>query len=487
MHKEDKNKSLVKLINSLSEESDYSKKTKVEEDINLIIDIYQNGFRHSYSDISLCIQEIITNREKNENLTSNLVFLKEKIDARKDLDSTFYKAFTKLYDHINLEIGRYNFYTRIVKNLESPVDVKDKDLIKNKDVKEKIKQNKKDINKIRPVIQRFQQTLEKVDLANENIDQKLARNSVSSITSLTIFSAIIIAFTGGFNYVSSIFSSTISFSKYRLIFMIASVGFILFNVIFLLLYIVCKMNDKNIETKCKYSTSDKQFCNNKCGNYYCTKRMHFATFSCRLVHKYPYILFVNVVILLLMYYDVVLATKDIHNVFMFGSNLTYFHLLVLLPLLFFIVILIVKVIKKWFQLRKNYLAEALEWVENYIKYKKKLFNSIQQALETVQERLSQIMGNSVDSQDVDFREIEQLINTFNNKKNMELKVIRQLKKEFKLEFARGIKNLKYVTYYEHRQNKRKIKRLIIQLGKETSAIEVPQKVTTEECDESNAS
>ena len=72
----------------------------------------------------------------------------------------------------------------------------------------------------------------------DKIDSKLDSNKISSITTLTIFSAVVLAFSGGITFEAGMLQGMAAASPYRLVFTIALTGFILFNTIFALLYMV---------------------------------------------------------------------------------------------------------------------------------------------------------------------------------------------------------------------------------------------------------
>ena len=151
---------------------------------------------------------------------------------------------------------------------------------------------------MRPTVVRAEQQL-------NGLDEKLESNKISSITTLTIFSAVILAFSGGITFESGIFKGMVESTPYRLVFTIALSGFILFNTIFALLYLVGKMAGKRISTKCKYLvTADNKYntCQS-CGDGYCTKECAEVSIACKILHKYSYVLAVDAVLLYVLYAD----------------------------------------------------------------------------------------------------------------------------------------------------------------------------------------
>lgn len=222
--------------------------------------VYSNEYRHTYSDIFFKIQKIMSDTLSNssvsdtevlEILGENLNVLGNRIDelATQNSDDANYKntvsGYKKFSDHIRLEIGRYNFIKSRLTNLAASENlVKANDEHSSVDSK-KIQKLEQDINAIRPTVAQAQKQL-------DGLDEKLENNKVSSITTLTIFSAVILAFSGGITFESGVFKGMAETTPYRLVFTIALSGFILFNTIFALLYLVGKMAGKRISTKCKY-------------------------------------------------------------------------------------------------------------------------------------------------------------------------------------------------------------------------------------------
>lgn len=77
-------------------------------------------------------------------------------------------------------------------------------------------------------------------------EQKIEKMQSDFISILSIFSAVIIAFFGGMSVLGSVFSNIDKVSKYRLIFMTAIIGFIMFNLIYMLLHSISKITKNKI-------------------------------------------------------------------------------------------------------------------------------------------------------------------------------------------------------------------------------------------------
>lgn len=96
--------------------------------------------------------------------------------------------------------------------------------------------------------------------AKKNSDEatdKLKGMQGETVAIISIFSAIILAFSGGLSYLSSAISAVHNSPITKLILTVLVCGFILFNTVFILLYVVARMVDKNIFLNCN---------NEKCGD-----------------------------------------------------------------------------------------------------------------------------------------------------------------------------------------------------------------------------
>lgn len=316
MTDDEKSQKLSLLIDDLCKPDFCKDNTKASNWIAELKEIYADGYRHTYSRIFNKMQTILSNCNSSDNtemldsLGENLNSLGRQIDelCAQDPDDADLKnasiRYKKFSDHINLEIGRYNFIRLNLINKQdscyrSSIDssVSSSDLNKFQVELEKMAE---DINSIRPVTTRAQKQL-------DGLDEKLEKNKISSLTTLTIFSAVILAFTGGITFETGTLKGMFGVSRYRLIFIVCLTGFILFNTIFALLYIVGKMTEKPISTKCRYMVDKPNirafsgFYEKRCGNGYCSKSCSSVTIFCRILHKYSYVFAINVVLLYIMY------------------------------------------------------------------------------------------------------------------------------------------------------------------------------------------
>lgn len=312
MSDDEKTSKLLDLIDDLCE-SDFRKNNSlVNSWIKELYGIYADNYRHSYSDIFFKVQNVIREKPDSEALEilgENLNFLMSEIceSCNCEENPIGYKnvlsGYKKFADHIKLEIGRYNFFQQEFEatqkiNASSPGSNNSENFDFD-NVSNKIQSLKKDIDQIRPVVTNAQKGI-------DGIDDKLESNKISSITALTIFSAVILAFSGGITFETGVLKGINESTSYRLVFIVALSGFVLFNTIFALLYLVGKMTGKKISTRCKHIAIDKNEineCCGFCGDSYCKKKYHNVNTFCRLAHKYSYVLIINLILIYVLYSD----------------------------------------------------------------------------------------------------------------------------------------------------------------------------------------
>lgn len=190
-----------------------------------ICNIYDVNFRHSYSSFfPNVINEIgkeDNGKEALELLANNLQSLYNysiTLGSKNLSDSIF-----KLNDHINLEIARYNTFTS---NQEQIKDLE--------------KQNKS--------------TIEALNNASSKLDdstKKLQSVQTELIAVLSIFSAIVMSFFGGMNFIGGALQGMEKAPFAKSIFFISLCGFVLFNLVYLMMYLVAKITERNIYARCK--------------------------------------------------------------------------------------------------------------------------------------------------------------------------------------------------------------------------------------------
>lgn len=207
-----------------------------------MLEIYKGDFRHGYAGFFPLITEISKNKNTDslEKLSANLESIRlyveqDFVSGRKEFQA-IYDQINKLFDHINTEIGRWNYYSQNEQKIE---DVKCQSV------------------SLSASITVARHELEKASKQASSIQTEL-------IAVLSIFAAIVVTFSGGFTFLGSVMTSINGVKYYEIVVMVAIIcGMVIFNTIFLLMYLVGKITDRNIYAKCD---TDDCSCENKCGN-----------------------------------------------------------------------------------------------------------------------------------------------------------------------------------------------------------------------------
>lgn len=233
-------------------------------------ELYSNGFRRNYAQFFPIIIDI--GKEDNhynlEYLSNNLNCLKDLVEKdyveKRNEFTILYRPLKKLSDHINLEIGRYNYYSANERQLE--------------DLKEC---HKRLVN----------------DLAISTEGLTAAKDKLSSIQAelvsvLSIFAAIVLAVSGSISFVGKTLSEPHNETVFKTVLLIIICGFVVFNLIFIMMYVVGKITGRNIFAKCK--TED---CTCKNGEPDCC-------WPNRLRKRLPYVFWFNVLLAILLLADI---------------------------------------------------------------------------------------------------------------------------------------------------------------------------------------
>lgn len=252
-------------LDILSEDYDNEIKKIVLE----LIQYYNKEGRHSYSEVSTFLYSI--KEDRYDYIYENIKKIGEYLDEYDKKNSTSYKLKVfKLEDHIKLELIRMDSMRKV------------------KDLTTKIQSETSQYE------EKFTVLKDTYNEQKENIDG--LNNQIISI--IGIFSAIVITFFGGINFIESVLNSINKVSKYRLVFAILITGFVMFNTIFMLLNFISKLTDKNIRSYCEHYIKE-----NKCDPN-CENRKNIKCIKL----KHPTIYWVNIIFIVgiisitIMYY-----------------------------------------------------------------------------------------------------------------------------------------------------------------------------------------
>lgn len=268
-----------------------------DDDIPVMIqrlnDVYSDDFRHTYSEFF----PFIVNLDK-ESPDSSYQFLLDNLnDVRKQVEKSFiqennsqyktlYNRLQKLYDHINLEVSRYDYNTKTENRVKDLV-------IQNQILQDRVQKTAVELDRARTELYHAKIHLAKAQKA-------FASSKTDLVTVLSIFTAIAFTFSGGLNYLGSALTGMENAPFFKSAFFALLCGFVLCNVIFLLLYIIGKITDRNIYARC-----ESENCTCKNGKPKC-KSLN------RVRKRLPYVFWLNIGFLALMLIDLLLWITNNH-------------------------------------------------------------------------------------------------------------------------------------------------------------------------------
>ncbi len=264
-----------------------------------LVQCYQEGYRHSYYSISAEIyshwNDSGRKEEKLNNLAANVDMLKYIIlNNFPKIDLLVIKGITKFYDHIMLENIRlvdqqrsFDELNKIIHDFdsESKKSYNKQEMSLSQTVAEfenrfgeaeKIIENLKEVtNQAADSIHKAEKDIESVKKDTDKMQNDIGktRKKVKGIYSqfvsiLGIFTAIVIVFFGGASIFSDVLTNIHEAEWYQIGFSVALVGLVLFDIIFMFLYILSKFLEVPIHTK---GTAKSRF------------------FLFRWIEKYPYV------------------------------------------------------------------------------------------------------------------------------------------------------------------------------------------------------
>lgn len=242
---------LIELLFELSKAQDIFRDNKKRSDIFLKLEeIYyipgsDEYFRHFYSDILSTLTQIDSNDNEGslDVLAVNMQAIKDGYQAKNydgDKLIDISKSIIKLFDHTNLEVARIN-YTKQLNNATKSDLASTKELLKEQ--REKFDNTKSETETIRNKLR------EETEKANKKIEDNQKQMQNEYVTILGIFAAIVLAFTGGMTFSSSVLNNISKASVYRLSLISFIIGLVFFNLIWVLIDFVRDINGKTIRKK----------------------------------------------------------------------------------------------------------------------------------------------------------------------------------------------------------------------------------------------
>lgn len=198
-----------------------------------------------------------------------------------------YEPLTKLCDHINLEIARYQYSLTDIQRA--------KDIEKSNEIlSNQLTMARNDLvdakNEVAKVTENLNNTKSELSQANEKL--KTIQTEVVSV--LSIFAAIVLTFAGGISYIGEALRGMKDAPFFKAVFFVLLCGFVIFNLIFVMMYIVSRITGRSILAKC---CSDDCSCRKKSDKCKCCGIVRFA-------RRLPYVFWLEVLYIVLMVLDI---------------------------------------------------------------------------------------------------------------------------------------------------------------------------------------
>ncbi|MEH2960240.1 hypothetical protein [Candidatus Merdisoma sp. JLR.KK006] len=252
LNEQEKRDALNEVLIELSKSQDILKEARNRVSFFMRLeDIYYNynskeKFRHYYSDIfsTLTLIDGDSSIGSLDILAQNIQTIKDgyipkntdengdTIDIRKEI--------VKLYDHTNLDIARIN-YTKTMTNETMSELAKNRLLVAS--LEQKVRESEDALKEIsNKTIDDLKQLSGKVQERQEDMQKEY-------ITILGIFAAIVLAFTGGIVFSSSVLENIDKPSIYRISLIAFIIGLVFFNLIWVLIDFIRDINGKVIRRK----------------------------------------------------------------------------------------------------------------------------------------------------------------------------------------------------------------------------------------------
>lgn len=246
------------------------------EMIDTLIYAYENGYRHSYYNISNAIYQNINDRnmsgEPLEFLANNIQKIKDDALLRCKEDESVYKGINKLYDHVMLEITRINDHTMSMQHLNDRIREFGEDTEKSIEINrtrtwQRIARHSDRLNEL--LTAKTDSVMGEIEKLKDSIFSQL-------VAILGIFAAIIIVFFGGASIFAKVLEKIGDIDWIEAAPVLAITGFVMFNMVFMFLFVISRMINKDIGSKVEEKSA-------------CAKIKIFWW-----IRRYPYMFFFNI-------------------------------------------------------------------------------------------------------------------------------------------------------------------------------------------------
>lgn len=186
-------------------------------------------FRHFYSDIFIVLTQIQQGDKPGDInvLGENLALIRKGYQSQNpDKNGTFIdisESINKLFDHVSLDIARINY--------------------SDKADRERLTENS--LDSVKSQLNEVSEKASSIQQKNEEMQGQLEKSQKEYITILGIFAAVVLAFTGGIAFSTSVLENIDAISIYRLLLTIDFLAFMLTAIIYILTKFIFILNGKD--------------------------------------------------------------------------------------------------------------------------------------------------------------------------------------------------------------------------------------------------
>lgn len=217
----------------------------------------KNAFRHFYSDIFSVLTQI-----QSEDISGSIDILGQNLlEIRKgyqvlNTDENgnpidISDSIRKLYDHINLDIARIKYsdaadwkrsHGEVLSDVQAQVNQIHINLEHAEQIQDSLKAElEHQQSDYHAQVDQINVSIQEAKKAQCNLEKELAKQQREYIAILGIFAAVVLAFTGGIAFSTSVLENIAGISIYRIIIITLLIGIVLTNVLFGLFYYIDRL------------------------------------------------------------------------------------------------------------------------------------------------------------------------------------------------------------------------------------------------------
>lgn len=241
MSREEKLEKIDEIICAFAQKEPLTAEKKEKYD-QAFQEIYTDGFRHEYSRIFLQLSEI--RRENPQGIDIVAENLRDFVADREKKECKYISCLMKLFDHVSLDVARMNYMTSEFGIQESKLREYSKSTIDStkKQINAALDNTKETIDLT------LSDTQKKIEAEITVLKRKTGKMQREYVTILGIFASIIVTFMAGMIFDSSVLNNIGKVSAYRLAGISLLIGFVTFNLLYVLLGFIYKMTRDDEET-----------------------------------------------------------------------------------------------------------------------------------------------------------------------------------------------------------------------------------------------